>query len=115
MPFEDRLGLVEIGRLRALLRERDIQIVVNENEQACIAGACRLGTRPASCADTNSLCMVNSPMPVNTPGKVRRTRRMWSAAYMSVGLKPVIIGSRRACCCGDSALYAVAIDASVNE
>ena len=48
-------------------------------------------------------------MPENTPGNVCSTRRMWSAAYMSVGLKPVIIGSKRACCSGDSDLYAVAM------
>ena len=62
-----------------------------------IAGSFRLGTSVPSLDDTNSLWMVNSPMPVNTPGNVSSTRRMWSAAYMSAGLKPVIIGSSRAC------------------
>ena len=38
MPFEQRLDLVEIGRLRPLLRERDIHIVMNEDEQACLGG-----------------------------------------------------------------------------
>ena len=52
---------------------------------------------PAIFAETNSLWIVNSPMPEKTPGKVRSTRLMWSAAYMSAGLKPVIIGSKRAC------------------
>ena len=40
---------------------------------------------------------------------------MWSAAYMSAGLKPVIIGSKRACSSGESALYSIAMCASVNE
>ena len=62
------------------------------------AGSVRLATSPAIFEETNSLWMVNSPMPVKTPGKVVSTRRMWSAAYMSAGLKPVIIGSKRACC-----------------
>ena len=62
----------------------------------------RLATSPATFDDTNSLWMVNSPIPVKTPGKVLSTRRMWSAAYMSAGLKPVIIGSRRACSSGFS-------------
>ncbi len=54
-------------------------------------------------------------MPVNTPGNRVSTRRTWSAAYMSAGLKPVIIGSTRFCCAGDSARYSRAICASVNE
>jgi hypothetical protein len=40
---------------------------------------------------------------------------MWSAAYMSAGLKPVIIGSSRACSSGFSERYAIAMNASVNE
>ena len=56
------------------------------------AGLVRLATSPAILDDTNSLWMENSPIPEKTPGKVSRTRRMWSAAYMSAGLKPVIIG-----------------------
>ena len=59
--------------------------------------------------------MLNSPMPVNTPGNVVSTRRMWSTPYMSAGLKPVIIGSKRACSAFDSARYTVAMYASVNE
>ncbi len=59
--------------------------------------------------------MVNSPMPVNTPGNVSSTRLMWSAAYMSAGLNPVIIGSKRACSAGVSDLYCIAMKASVNE
>ena len=34
---------------------------------------------------------------------------------MSAGLKPVIIGSKRACSAGVSERYAIAIAASVNE
>ena len=34
------------------------------------AGLVRLAVSPAIFAETNSLWMVNSPMPVNTPGKV---------------------------------------------
>ena len=41
--------------------------------------------------------MLNSPMPEKTPGNAFSTRRMWSTPYMSAGLKPVIIGSKRAC------------------
>ena len=40
---------------------------------------------------------------------------MWSAAYMSAGLNPVIIGSNRACSAGVSDRYAIAMKASVNE
>src|ERR1700691_1061334 len=69
------------------------------------AGSCRLATSPEILEETNSLWMVNSPMPEKTPGKVLRTRRMWSAAYMSLGLKPVIMGSKRACCCLVRDLY----------
>ena len=79
------------------------------------AGFVRLATSPATFDETNSLWMVNSPIPENTPGKVSSTRLMWSTAYMSAGLKPVIIGSRRACCAGVSDRYAIAIAASVNE
>ena len=57
----------------------------------------RLAVSPAIFDDTNSLWIVNSPIPVKTPGNVWSTRLMWSAAYMSAGLKPVIIGSKRAC------------------
>ena len=60
------------------------------------AGLVRLAVSPAIFDETNSLWMLNSPMPVKTPGKVVRTRRMWSTPYMSAGLKPVIIGSNRA-------------------
>ena len=56
--------------------------------------------RPPPWRSTNSLWIENSPMPEKTPGKVSSTRRMWSAAYMSAGLKPVIIGSSRACWSG---------------
>ena len=59
--------------------------------------------------------MVNSPMPENTPGNVFSTRLMWSAAYMSAGLNPVIIGSKRACSAGVSDRYGIAMQASVNE
>ena len=40
---------------------------------------------------------------------------MWSTAYMSDGLNPVIIGSSRACSAGGSDRYAIAMDASTNE
>ncbi len=40
------------------------------------AGFVRLAVSPATFDDTNSLWMENSPMPVNTPGKVCSTRRM---------------------------------------
>jgi hypothetical protein len=40
---------------------------------------------------------------------------MWSAAYMSAGLKPVIIGSKRAWSAAGSERYAIAMKASVNE
>ena len=79
------------------------------------AGLVRLAVSPATFDETNSLWMLNSPMPVNTPGNVRSTRRMWSAPYMSAGLNPVIIGSKRACASGGSDRYALAIAASVNE
>jgi hypothetical protein len=62
----------------------------------------RLAAPPATLEETNSLWIENSPMPEKTPGKVSSTRRMWSAAYMSAGLKPVIIGSKRACSAGCS-------------
>ena len=52
-------------------------------------------------------------MPTNTPGNVWRTRRTWSAAYMSDGLNPVIIGSKRACCAFGNDRYSIAITASV--
>ena len=70
---------------------------------------------PAIFAETNSLWIENSPIPEKTPGKVSSTRRMWSAAYMSAGLKPVIIGSIRACCPGVNDRYAMAMKASVKE
>ena len=79
------------------------------------AGSSRLAVLPAIFADTNSLWMVNSPMPENTPGNVISTRLMWSAAYMSAGLNPMIIGSKRACSAGVSPLYCMASQASVNE
>jgi hypothetical protein len=60
------------------------------------AGSVRLATSPETLEDTNSLWIVNSPMPSNTPGNVSSTRRMWSAAYMSAGSNPVIVGSNRA-------------------
>ncbi len=66
------------------------------------AGFVRLAVSPATFADTNSLWIVNSPIPEKTPGNVCSTRLMWSAAYMSAGLKPVIIGSKRACSAGES-------------
>ena len=68
------------------------------------AGSSRLAVLPAIFDDTNSLWIVNSPMPENTPGNVISTRLMWSAAYMSAGLNPMIIGSKRACSAGVSAL-----------
>jgi hypothetical protein len=73
------------------------------------AGSRRLATSPAIFEETNSLWMLNSPIPVNTPGNVRSTRRIWSAAYMSVGLNPVIIGSNRACSSFVSDLYCIAM------
>ena len=79
------------------------------------AGSVSVAGPPAIFAETNSLWIENSPIPENTPGKVSSTRRMWSAAYMSAGLKPVIIGSIRACCSGGSDRYDIAIAASVNE
>ena len=79
------------------------------------AGFVRLAVSPAILAETNSLWIVNSPMPEKTPGNVWSTRLMWSAAYMSAGLKPVIIGSNRACSAGVSERYAIAMKASVNE
>ena len=75
----------------------------------------RLAAPPAILEETNSLWIENSPMPEKTPGKVSSTRRMWSAAYMSAGLNPVIIGSSRACWAGGSDRYAIAMKASVNE
>ena len=66
------------------------------------AGFVRLAVSPAIFDDTNSLWIVNSPIPEKTPGNVCSTRLMWSAAYMSAGLKPVIIGSKRACSAGAS-------------
>ena len=62
----------------------------------------RVAVMPATLGDTNSLWIENSPMPVNTPGNICSTRRIWSAAYMSEGLNPVIIGSRRARSAGGS-------------
>ena len=79
------------------------------------AGLVRLAVSPATFAETNSLWTVNSPIPEKTPGKVCSTRRMWSTAYMSAGLKPVIIGSKRACSSFVSERYAIAMKASVNE
>jgi hypothetical protein len=79
------------------------------------AGFVRLAISPAIFDETNSLWMENSPMPVNTPGKTVRTRRMWSAAYMSAGLNPVIMGSILACCSLERDRYAIAINASVKE
>ena len=66
------------------------------------AGFVRLAISPAIFAETNSLWIVNSPIPEKTPGNVCSTRLMWSTAYMSAGLKPVIIGSKRACSSGVS-------------
>ena len=40
------------------------------------AGLVRLAVSPGILALTNSLWMLNSPMPVNTPGNVVKTRRM---------------------------------------
>ncbi len=40
------------------------------------AGLIRLAVSPAIFDETNSLWMLNSPMPVNTPGNVDSTRRM---------------------------------------
>ena len=72
------------------------------------AGSSRLAVLPAIFDDTNSLWIVNSPMPEKTPGNVSSTRLMWSAAYMSAGLNPMIIGSNRACSAGVSARYCIA-------
>ncbi len=79
------------------------------------AGSSRLAVLPAIFDETNSLWMVNSPMPEKTPGNVSSTRLMWSAAYMSAGLNPMIIGSKRACSAGVSPWYCIASQASVNE
>jgi hypothetical protein len=73
------------------------------------AGFVRLAPSPATFDDTNSLWIENSPIPENTPGNTLSTRRMWSAAYMSAGLKPVIIGSKRACSAGVSDWYCIAM------
>ena len=62
----------------------------------------RLAVSPAIFDDTNSLWIVNSPIPEKTPGNVVNTRRTWSAAYTSAGLKPVIIGSNRSRSAGAS-------------
>src|SRR5215813_13926099 len=59
--------------------------------------------------------MLNSPIPVNTPGNAVSTRLIWSTAYMSEGLKPVIMGSNRACSSLLSDLYAMAIHASSGQ
>ena len=40
------------------------------------AGLVRLAVSPGILAETNSLWMLNSPMPVKTPGNVFSTRRM---------------------------------------
>ncbi len=79
------------------------------------AGSVSEAGPPAVLADTNSLWIVNSPIPTKTPGKVLSTRLMWSVAYMSAGLKPVIMGSNRACSFGVKDLYCMAIQASVKE
>ena len=69
----------------------------------------RLAVSPAIFDETNSLWMLNSPMPLKTPGNVVSTRRMWSTPYMSAGLNPVIIGSKRACSAGVSERYTLAM------
>ncbi len=79
------------------------------------AGSVRLATSPAIFEDTNSLWIVNSPMPGEHAGKgLQHAPDVIGRVHVG-GLKPVIIGSKRACCFCDSDLYAIAMKASVKE
>src|SRR5258705_11299601 len=79
------------------------------------AGLVRLAVSPATLAETNSLWMVNSPIPENTPGNVVSTPRTCSAAYMSAGLKPGIIGAKGAWSADRSHREGIAANASVDQ
>ena len=103
------------GMLTSLCRITTSPASAAKSRMRSSAGFVRLAISPATFAETNSLWIVNSPMPEKTPGNVRSTRLMWSTAYMSAGLKPVIIGSKRACSSFVSERYAIAMWASVKE
>ena len=70
----------------SVLGERHVDVVVEDHDEPGLGrkveNAIERGIGQAgglarrSSAETNSLWMVNSPMPVNTPGNVCSTRRM---------------------------------------
>ena len=81
MPLEQRLHLRQIDRLGVLLRERHVDVVVQDHDEAGFGGelenAVERGVGQAGgfagiFDETNSLWMLNSPMPVNTPGNMRQ-------------------------------------------
>ena len=85
VTFEHRLQIGQVGRAIGRLGEGDVDVVVNQDHQPRLAreirmrssaGFRRLGVPPAIFPETNSLWMLNSPMPENTSGKSSSTRRM---------------------------------------
>ena len=84
--LEQVAELGDLVRFLPGLRERHVDVVVQQHDEAHLAGEVedaverrvRSGSRvsPAIFDETNSLWIVNSPMPVNTPGNVVSTRRM---------------------------------------
>ena len=119
MPLEECLHLREIDRLGVCLRKGHVDVVVKDHDEAgfsrklqdAIEGGVGQARRLAGDLwRTRTLCgCVNSPIPVNTPGKILSTRRIWSTPYMSAGLKPVIIGSNLVRCSMGSDCYTEAM------
>ena len=79
MPLQQILHLREVDRLGVDLPERHVDVVVQDHDEAGLrresrirssAGLVRLAVSPAIFEETNSLWMLNSPMPVKTPGNV---------------------------------------------
>jgi hypothetical protein len=104
VPPEQR---AELGRLVGILpglRERHVHVVVEDDDEPGLArevqdpvegGIDEAGRLARDLRGDELLVDRELADPGEHAGKVCSTRLMWSAAYMSAGLKPVIIGSKR--------------------
>jgi hypothetical protein len=106
----------------SLLGERPVHVIVDQHDQADLGGEIEDpvqgrvgGARDVPLDLGGHELLVDRELPDSREDAREGLERAPDAAYMSDGLKPVIMGSKRAWSVLGSELYAVAIAASVNE